>query len=58
MDGVGANRIKLDGYWRYALADYSERPTFKLFLQRDTPQVLTPEEVLALDTPPDYIIYQ
>ena len=58
MDGVGKNFIKLDGYWRYANADYSESPTFKLFLQRDLPRVLTPEEILKLDVPPDYVIYQ
>ena len=58
MDGVGKNFIKVDGYWRYAVADYSESPTFKLFLQRDLPRVMTPEEVLALDVPPAYVIYQ
>lgn len=58
MDGVGKNFIKLDGYWRYANADYSESPTFKLFLQRDLPRVLTPEEILGLEVPPDYVIYQ
>jgi hypothetical protein len=58
MDGVGKNFIKLDGYWRYANASYSETPSFKLFLQRDLPQVLTPEEVLALAVPPAYVIYQ
>ena len=58
MDGVGKNFIKVDGYLRYAVADYSESPTFKLFLQRDLPRVMTPEEVLALDVPPAYVIYQ
>jgi hypothetical protein len=58
MDGVGKNFIKLDGYWRYANADYSETPSFKLFLQRDLPQVLTPEQVLDLAVPPSYVIYQ
>lgn len=58
MDGVGKNFIKLDGYWRYANASYSETPSFKLFLQRDLPQVLTPEQVLDLEVPPAYVIYQ
>jgi hypothetical protein len=58
MDGVGKNFVKLDGYWRYANASYSETPSFKLFLQRDLPQVLRPEQVLDLDVPPAYVIYQ
>lgn len=58
MDGVGKNFIKLDGYWRYANASYSETPSFKLFLQHDLPQVLTPEQVLDLAVPPSYVIYQ
>lgn len=57
MDGYGAPGDKIEGYHRYALSEYAEHPAFKLFWEWDTP-VLTPEEVLSLPTPPDYVIYQ
>ncbi len=58
MDGVGLNRVKRHGYYLWAVSSYSEYPSFKLFLQRDLPQVMTPAEVMALDPPPAYVIYQ
>ena len=57
MDGFGLARIKVDGYERWALTPPSERPAFKLFFDQDTP-VMTPEEVQALECPPDIVIYQ
>ena len=57
MDGVGLAPIKVGGYERWALTAPSERPAFKLFFLQDTP-VMIPEEVQALDDPPDIVIYQ
>ena len=57
MDGFGLARVKVDGSERWALTPPSERPAFKLFFDQDTP-VMTPEEVQALDRPPDIVIYQ
>ncbi len=57
MDGFGRPSEKLRGYELYALPPPSERPAFKLFFSQDLP-VMTPEEVQALDRPPDVIIYQ
>ena len=57
MDGFGLAPIKVAGYERWALTAPSERPTFKLFFDLDTP-VMTPQEVQDLDHPPDIIIYQ
>ncbi len=57
MDGFGSAAAKLRNYRLYALAFYAERPALKLFLLHDEP-VMTPDEVQALDAPPDLIIYQ
>ena len=57
MDGFGLAAVKVAGYERWALAAPSERPAFKLFFIQDTP-VMTPEEVQALEHPPDIVIYQ
>ena len=57
MDGFGEIAAKLAGYESYALREPSEYPGFKLFFDYDTP-VMTPEQVQALDPPPDLIIYQ
>ncbi len=57
MDGFGLSHIKRWGYERGALTAPSERPAFKLFFIQDTP-VMTPEEVQALEHPPDIVIYQ
>ncbi|MPZ99557.1 MAG: hypothetical protein GEU80_09535 [Dehalococcoidia bacterium] len=57
MDGYGAPWPKLEGYERYALAEYSERPAIKLFYRWDEP-LIQPDDLMALDRPPDYIVYQ
>lgn len=57
MDGFGGIGPKIGGYQRYALSDYAERSAFKLFYRWDEP-VMTPEQIMGLDDPPDYIIYQ
>ena len=57
MDGFGGIAEKLGGYRRFALADYAERSAIKLFYWWDTP-LMTPEQIAALDHPPDYVIYQ
>ncbi|MEX2446327.1 MAG: hypothetical protein WD734_03220 [Dehalococcoidia bacterium] len=56
MDGYGGGPAKISGYEAYARVG-TEFSAFKLFFEWDTP-LLTPEEVLALPHPPDYIIYQ
>jgi hypothetical protein len=57
MDGWGPPHPKVAGYEAYALASYSARPAFKLFEQWDEP-MMTPAEVMAMSTPPAYVIYQ
>jgi hypothetical protein len=56
MDGFGGVGVKLDHYEKYALADYSDRPGIKLFFDWDTP-VMTPADVMGIETPPDLVIY-
>ena len=58
MDGWGGDGAKLAGYELFAQASYAERSAFKLFYRWDTPDVLSPEEMVALPNPPDYVIYQ
>ncbi len=57
MDGFGTIALKLRHYDWYALQEPSERPALKLFFDQDTP-VMTPEQVQALEQPPDLIMYQ
>jgi len=57
MDGWGPPGQKVSGYEAFALAPYAEHPGFKLFYHWDVP-LMTPAEVMALSTPPDYVIYQ
>ncbi len=57
MDGFGGSALKLRHYNWFSLTAPSERPALKLFFDQDTP-VMTPEQVQALDRPPDLIIYQ
>ena len=57
MDGFGGVAPKIGGYQRYALSEYAERSAFKLFYHWDVP-VMTPQQVLGMDEPPDYVIYQ
>ena len=56
MDGFGGAGAKLSGYDAYARVG-SEYAAFKLFFHWDEP-VLTPEDLQALEYPPDYVIYQ
>ena len=57
MDGYGTEWGKLANYEAFALAPYAERPAIKLFYDWDTP-LLPPERLLALERPPDLVIYQ
>lgn len=57
MDGFGGKPEKLGGYNRYARAAYSEYAGFKLFFHWDTP-VFTASELMGLESPPRYIVYQ
>lgn len=57
MDGFGGQPEKLGGYERYARATYSEYAGFKLFFHWDTP-LFMPSQLMALDGPPQYIVYQ
>ncbi|TAK79991.1 MAG: hypothetical protein EPO16_01030 [Dehalococcoidia bacterium] len=57
MDGFGGQPEKLGGYNRYARASYAEYSGFKLFFHWDTP-LFTPAQLMALDGPPHYIVYQ
>jgi hypothetical protein len=57
MDGFGGQPEKLGGYQRYARAPYSEYAGFKLFFHWDTP-LFTPAQLMALEDPPHYIVYQ
>ena len=57
MDGFGLMPAKVSGYEAFAVPEPSEWPAFKLFFDYDTP-LMTVEQVLGLDPPPDLIIYQ
>ena len=57
MDGWGPPEQKLDGYRLFALSSYAPYAGFKLFYRWDQP-LLTPEQVMALPRPPDYVINQ
>ena len=57
MDGFGLIPPKVAQYNALAVPAPSEWPAFKLFFDYDTP-LMTPEQVLELDPPPDLIIYQ
>ena len=56
MDGWGDPGSKLDHYAKYALADYSQHPAIKLFYNWDAP-LLTPSDVMSIETPPGLVIY-
>ena len=57
MDGYGAPNVKLTKYRWYASSDYAERAAIKLFYHWDEP-LLLPADLLALERPPDLVIYQ
>ncbi len=57
MDGWGNPYVKLTKYDLYATSDYAERAAIKLFYHWDAP-LITPASLLALEHPPDLVIYQ
>jgi hypothetical protein len=57
MDGFGPTAGKLSKYETFARSSYAERAGLKLFLAWDSP-LLSPGAVLALQDPPDLVIYQ
>lgn len=57
MDGFGSPYVKLTKYDLYATADYAERAAIKLFYHWDAP-LISPASLLALEHPPDLVIYQ
>jgi hypothetical protein len=57
MDGFGAPGIKTRQYEQLIVEQRVQYTGFKLFYRQDDP-LMTPEQVLLLDPPPDLIIYQ
>jgi hypothetical protein len=57
MDGFGAPELKTKHYEELVRDQRVQYLGFKLFYKQDKP-VMTPEQVLELDPPPDVIIYQ
>ena len=57
MDGFGGQGIKRQHYQWYVRDQRVEYAGIKLFFQQDV-DLMTPEEVLSLDPPPDVVIYQ
>ncbi|MBE9508915.1 MAG: hypothetical protein IMY86_12815 [Chloroflexi bacterium] len=56
-DGFGGPGAKIGDYHQYRDEAGFEYGGFKIFYNYDTP-VMTPEQVMALEPPPAYIIYQ
>jgi hypothetical protein len=57
MDGFGAPELKTKHYEELVRDQRVQYLGFKLFYKQDKP-VMTPEQVLELDPPPDVVIYQ
>ena len=57
MDGFGTPAIKSRQYDTLIAEQRVQYTGFKLFYRHDQP-LMTPEQVLLLDPPPDLIIYQ
>ncbi|MBI2942491.1 MAG: LysM peptidoglycan-binding domain-containing protein [Chloroflexi bacterium] len=57
MDGFGGQGIKMKHYQWYVHDELIEYAGIKLFFTQDT-NLMTADEVMALDPPPDVIIYQ
>jgi hypothetical protein len=57
MDGFGGPGIKTRQYEQLIVEQRVQYTGFKLFYRHDDP-LMTPEQVLLLDPPPDLIIYQ
>jgi hypothetical protein len=57
FDGFGDPGNKLAGYDLFITQHHVEHGGIKLFYRQDQP-ILTPQEVVALQPPPDIVIYQ
>jgi hypothetical protein len=57
MDGFGSPPIKTRQYDDLIVGQRVQYTGFKLFYKHDEP-LMTPEQVLLLDPPPDLIVYQ
>lgn len=57
MDGFGGQYIKIEHYHQFVRDTPVEYGGIKLFFDQDT-NLMTPAEVVALDGPPDVVIYQ
>jgi hypothetical protein len=57
MDGYGTPGVKISKYHTFIRDAGVDFGGIKLFYHHDTP-LLAPEDVLALDPPPDVVIYQ
>jgi hypothetical protein len=59
VDGIGSRQAKTDT-WRRLVAGMSPvlHPGFKLFYSEDAKPLMTPEQVLALDPRPEYVLYE
>lgn len=58
FDGYGVPENKIAGYNLFLVDQaYAEFAAIKLFYQQDDP-MMTPDDVVALDRPPDVVIYQ
>ena len=57
FDGFGEPASKLEGYELFITEGNPEFGGIKLFYQQDSP-LLTPADIVALDPPPDLVIYQ
>lgn len=57
QDGFGASQDKIANYDRYVRQDGAEHGGFKLFYKQDF-DLMTPEQVVALEPQPDFVMYQ
>jgi hypothetical protein len=57
FDGFGDPASKQSGYGLYANEDSVEYTGIKLFYDQDQP-LMQPDDVLELDPPPDFVMYQ
>ncbi len=57
FDGWGVPEAKIEGYQVFVRDSPVEFTGIKLFYKQDTP-LMQPEDVVALDPPPDVVIYQ
>ena len=57
FDGFGDPVSKQEGYGLYASEDSVEYAGIKLFYDQDPP-LMQPADVLEMDPPPDFVMYQ